>query len=290
MIIDRRWTGNAIQIDFNAKETFEDYPSKEGLTMTLVTDGEWKFSLNQQDYDLSAPFILCLHESDSFILKEQVNAAAKTFSFMPTFLNSSLTKEALSKNNFESIEDMHDRNLVNIFLLRNNNYAGLLLLDAPMGMQINSWLSIICAECFSQSDGRWTCRIRRYLLQILYLLEEEFLLCYEKKATPKQPIDYALEYIHCNYNLGLTLEGISKYVGINRTTLNESCRRKTGMAIIQYLNHYRIKMAEDALRHTNLKLSEISICCGYNYESYFIRKFTEMQGLSPNEYRKKYRR
>lgn len=110
-----------------------------------------------------------------------------------------------------------------------------------------------------------------------------------KKMSPKYPIDYALEYIHCNYNLGLTLEGISKYVGVNRTTLNENCKRKTGMTIIQYLNHYRITMAQEALKHTNLKLSEIAVCCGYNYESYFVKSFTEKQGISPNEYRKKYR-
>lgn len=242
MIKDRRYAGSTIHIDFKAKETFEDYPSKDELTMTLVTDGEWEFSLNHQDYMLSAPFILCLHEADIFTLKKQINAAAKTFSFIPTFLNTSLTKEALSNNDFENIEDMHDRNLVNIFILRNDNYNGLLLLDTPAIMQINSWFSIICAECFSQSDGRWTCRIRRYLLQILYLLEEEFILCYEK--------------------------------------------RKTGMTIIQYLNHYRIKMAEEALSHTNLKLNEIAICCGYNYESYFVKTFTEKQGISPNEYRK----
>lgn len=289
MIKDRRYAGSTIHIDFKAKETFEDYPLKDELTMTLVTDGEWEFSLNHQDYILSAPFILCLHESDIFTLKKQTNAAAKTFSFIPTFLNTSLTKEALSNNDFENIEDMHDRNLVNIFILRNGNYNGLLLLDTPAIMQINSWFSIICAECFSQSDGRWTCRIRRYLLQILYLLEEEFILCYEKKISPKQPIDYALEYIHCNYNLGLTLDGISKYVGVNRTTLNANCKRKTGMTIIQYLNHYRIKMAEEALSHTNLKLNEIALCCGYNYESYFVKTFTERQGISPNEYRKNQR-
>lgn len=289
MIKDRRSLEKFVHIDFKAKETFEDYPSKNELTITLVTDGEWEFSINYQDYNLPAPFILCLNETDSFILKKQTNAAAKTFSFVPSFLNSSLTKEALQENSFENIEDMHDRNLVNIFLLRNNNYKGVLLLDAPAIMQINSWLSIICAECLSQSDGRWTCRIRRYLLQILYLLEEKFILCYEKKMSPKYPIDYALEYIHCNYNLGLTLEGISKYVGVNRTTLNENCKRKTGMTIIQYLNHYRITMAQEALKHTNLKLSEIAVCCGYNYESYFVKSFTEKQGISPNEYRKKYR-
>lgn len=289
MIKDRRYTGNIIHIDFYAKETFQNYPAKDSLTLTLATDGEWEFTLNGKEYTMSEPFLLCLNESDELRIRRTGNYAAKTFCFRPTFINSRLTPGAVISNTFENTEDMHDRNLIDIFMKRNEYYRGLLKLDTPSMMQVNSWLSVIGAECLSQSDGRWTCRIRRYLLQILYLLEDEFLLCFENKSLQKRPIDYALEYIHSNYHLGLTLEGISRYTGTNRTTLNNMCRQETGMTLMQYLSHYRIKMAKEALRHTNLKLSEISLCCGYNYESYFVRKFTESCGMSPGEYRKKHR-
>lgn len=290
MIKDRRMDNHFIRIDYFSKESFEQYPIKNFLTLTLVTDGVWKFTLNNIVYCLNAPFIFCLNETDTFTLHKQERSAAKTFIFDTTFINSNLTKEALSSNSFENIEDMHDRNLVQSFLLRNSSYNGLLPLNAPSSIQINNWMSIMGAECLSQSDGKWTCRIRRYLLQVLYMLEDEFVLCYEKKVTQKQPIDYALEYIHSNYHLGLTLDGISKFVGLNRTTLNKQCKQKTGMTIIQYLSNYRTKMAKEALRHTNLNLSEIAICCGYNYESYFIKTFTEKNGLTPTEYRKQHRK
>lgn len=287
MIKDRRYPDRYIPINFIAKESFEQYPLADFLTMTLVTDGFWEFSVNGVEYRLDAPFVLCLNASDPFHLMDiNSRATAKSFIFDPKFINSSLTKEALSTDDFEKIEDMHDRNLVQAFLRRNENYSGLLILNAPSAMQINTWLSIIGSECLSQSDGMWTCRIRRYLLQILYLLEDEYLSCYEKKTSHKQPIDYALEYIHSNYQLGLTLDGISKYVGLNRTSLNKHCKKKTGMTLIQYLNHYRTLMAEEALCHTNLTLNEIAMCCGYNYESYFIKIFSEKHGISPTEYRK----
>ncbi len=286
MIKDRRHTDYYIPIDFNSKESFYSYPASDLLTMTLVTDGVWEFTLNNNGYCLEAPFILCLNDSDIFCLNEAKRAAAKTFVFAATFLNSSLTRQALSDDKFDKIEDMHDRNLIQVFLRRNEHFAGLLPLNAPSAMQINASMSIIGSECLSQSDGKWTCRIRRYLLQILYSLEDEFLMSYDGKKSNKKPIDYALEYIHSNYHLGLTLDGISKYVGLNRTSLNSHCKQATGMTIIQYLNNYRAKMAEDALRHTNLNLSEIAVCCGYNYESYFIKTFTEKHGISPTEYRK----
>lgn len=286
MIKDRRSTDHYIPITFNSRESFSSYPASDLLTMTLATDGAWNFTLNHTGYCLDAPFILCLNDSDSFCMNSSERAAAKTYAFDATFLNSSLTRQALSDNKFDKIEDMHDRNLIQVFLSRNEHYTGLLPLNAPSAMQINASMSIIGSECLSQSDGKWTCRIRRYLLQILYLLEDEFQMSYDGKKSKKQPIDYALEYIHSNYHLGLTLDGISKYVGLNRTSLNNHCKQATGMTIIQYLNSYRTKMAEDALRHTNLNLSEIAVCCGYNYESYFIKTFTEKHGISPTEYRK----
>lgn len=287
MIKDRRHDNRYIPIDFFAKETFNQYPMSNYLTMTLITDGFWQIILNNIEYCLHAPFILCLNENDTFMLKKQERAAAKTFTFNTTFLNSSLTKESLYYNSFEKIEDMHDLNLIQPFFKRNNSYKGILSLNSPSLMQINTCFAVIGSECLSQSDGKWTCRIRRYLLQVLYLLEDEFLLQYENKNSKKAPIDYALEYIHSNYHLGLSLDGISKYVGLNRTTLNKQCKHKTGMTIIQYLNNYRTKMAEEALCHTYLNLSEIAVCCGYNYEAYFIKTFTEKKGLSPTEYRKK---
>lgn len=290
MIEDRRYTGNIIYIDFYAKESFQNYPAKESLTITLVTDGKWDFDLNQHTYKMNAPFILCLNESDKISIHNTGNYAAKTFVFRPTFINSSLTPEAIIDNTFENTEMMHDRNLINIFVQRNDNYRGVLILDAPSVLQINSWLSIIGTECLAQSDGRWTCRSRKYLLQILFLLEDSFLALCNNSAAKKEPIDYALDYIRSNYNLGLTLEGISKYVGVNRTTLNNLCRHKTGMTLMQYLKDYRLKIAKETLRHTNLPLSEISVSCDYNYESYFIKVFIEECGMSPSEYRKKYRK
>ncbi len=286
MIKDRRHADRFIPIAFHAKESFAQYPPSGFFTLTFVTDGIWEFSLQKTNYSLEAPFVLCLNETDAFCLISSSRAAAKTFVFNATFLNSSLTPQALLDNRFDTMEDMHDRNLVEIFFRRNEHFAGMLSLNAPSAMQINTWMSVIGSECLSQSDGKWTCRIRRYLLQILYLLEDEFVLSYEGKSANKQPIDYALEYIHSNYHLGLTLDGISKYVGLNRTSLNSRCKQATGMTVMQYLNHYRLKMAEDALRHTNLNLNEIATCCGYNYESYFIKIFAEKHGLSPTEYRK----
>ncbi|MNC73609.1 Urease operon transcriptional activator [compost metagenome] len=54
---------------------------------------------------------------------------------------------------------------------------------------------------------------------------------------------------------------------------------------MDYLLRHRIKIACEALTHTNLKISELAEACGFAYDTYFIKQFTNKMGMSPMEYR-----
>ena len=55
---------------------------------------------------------------------------------------------------------------------------------------------------------------------------------------------------------------------------------------IEYLLHYRLKIAQELLSNTNLKIEEIASQCGFKYGSYSNRQFTKCLGISPSEFRK----
>ncbi len=62
-------------------------------------------------------------------LIEQNHLSAKSFSFNPIFVNSAPTFDALRENLFTELEDEHDRNMLNMFLQRDDKYKG--WLDLP---------------------------------------------------------------------------------------------------------------------------------------------------------------
>jgi AraC-like DNA-binding protein len=142
-------------------------------------------------------------------------------------------------------------------------------------------------ETYAQSDGYWTCRIRRYLLQTLYLLDD----IYMNRKVPntikreKSQVDILLEYIHTNYSNEISLELLTKVANLNRTSLNRKFKEQTGHTAMEYLLMYRLKIACDALSHTNLKLGEIAEAIGFKYDTYFIRQFSARMGVTPMEYR-----
>jgi AraC-like DNA-binding protein len=280
-ITDRR-RPRIVTIEYEADERFANLPLADRVTMVLLTGGRVRLTVNGGATEAAAPCILMLSQYDAIRVEDGADYMAKSFSFRPTFMNYVLTFDRLAADDFPEPNDKHDASLINMFLRRNDRYNGVIALPPHIFFRIYEWLNIMGAETLAQSDGRWTCRIRRYLLQILYLLEDVNL----KVMKGVREIDLILEYIHTNYSEELTLEHLCKVANTNRTTLNRQFREQTGSTVIDYVLTHRLKIAADALSHTNLKLNEIAAGTGFKCESYFIRQFKRKMGLSPIEYRK----
>jgi len=278
-----------VPIESEAHETFENLPLRERVSIVFISNGNASFIYNGKALTVTAPCVMLISQYDSLKLVESHRIEAKSFSFNPVFLNSSLTFERLKKNDFTEMEDEHDRNMMNLFLHRDEYYNGILELPAKTYLRILEWMAIIGTEVFAQSDGYWTCRIRRYLLQTLYLVED---ICMEQKnpqtaTNEKSLVDILLEYIHINYSEDISLDLLCQLVHTNRTTLNRKFKARTGFSAMEYLLRHRLKLACESLVHTNLSLAEISEAIGFKYDTYFIRQFTAKMGMSPTEYRRK---
>ncbi|MCL1795006.1 MAG: AraC family transcriptional regulator [Oscillospiraceae bacterium] len=274
-----------VYLEFETNEKFENLPVPESMTIVLITNGKAGFILNGKTVMITAPCIMLLSKYDSLKVIELNNISAKSFSFIPNFINSSLTFERLDENNYTEIEDMHDRNMIELFLKRDEYYNGIIDLPPQTYLRISEWLAIMGTEVYAQSDGMWTCRIRRYLLQTLYLLDDIYMNRKNIIKQEKSPIDIALEYLYINYQNDITLDLLCDLVHLNRTSLNRKFKAQTGRTVMDYLLMYRLKISCEALTHTNLNLSEIAQASGFRYDTYFIRQFNKKIGVSPTEYR-----
>jgi len=286
---DRHRT-RVVPIEFESNEQLDLLPVAERVTLIFVTDGSASIIINEKPCTLSSPCVLCLSHYDKITVLNKRNFSAKSFRFNPYFLNSSLTFEALSNNNFIHLEDKHDRNMLMMFLRHSENFTGIMQVPSSMYLRISEWMSIMGKETFEQSDGMWTCRIRRYLLQTLYLINDIYMEMLNSNfnvipSSPKNHVDIALEYIHTNYQNDLSLDDLCNQVNINRTSLNRDFKDKVGHTAMDYLINHRIKIACETLTHTNLKIREIAEACGFKYDTYFIKQFSKKMGISPSEYR-----
>ena len=286
---DRLRDNRRILLEYAPNESFTEYPYKDRYSLTLLTQGSISFRLNGEKFDLEAPIVLCTCYNDRFELLDPSFFKAQTICFHPLFVNSSLDYSALELDAFEELHEQHDRNMMSLF---NHNHGcnGVLKLPASSYLKASQWIKLMGVESLTQSDGMWTCRIRRYLLQTLYLLDDIFMEQWHEQQEGKcSPVEKALNYIHTNYSSCIELSDVCNVAGINRTKLNQDFKTKTGSTIIKYLNDYRLNLAKQSLIHTEIKLEELADALGYRYCSYFITQFTKTVGMTPSEYREKNR-
>lgn len=283
---DRLRNNRQVLLEYIPHEDFQSYPHKDRYTLSLITQGQFHFQLNGENFNLTAPFVLCVNELDTFkLLRMGDYFQCQSITFHPKFVNSALDFESLETNIFDELEDQHDRDMMAYF---NHKYEcnGVFPLPASTFLRISEWIKLIGAESLTQSDWTWTCRIRRYLLQTMYLLDDIFMEQWrEEQAGKKSAVDKALDYIHTNYYSCIELSDVCSVSGTNRTKLNKEFKERTGTTVINYLSNYRIDIAKRALAHTELSLNELADALGYRYESYFIKQFTKIVGCSPTEYR-----
>lgn len=95
------------------------------------------------------------------------------------------------------------------------------------------------------------------------------------------------QYLHQHYTDKITLTGLSRHFMVSAVHLNRAFRKKYGVAPIQYLNHWRIRMAKELLAYTDLSVTEISEKVGFQSVHYLSRFFTQKERIPPYLFRQK---
>lgn len=87
----------------------------------------------------------------------------------------------------------------------------------------------------------------------------------------------------------ITLTELSAVLNTNRTTLSNYINNVKNMSFYDYINESRLKVSENLVKEGRLTQEEIAIRSGFNSTSTFRRAFNKKYGISPMDYRKKYR-
>ena len=82
-----------------------------------------------------------------------------------------------------------------------------------------------------------------------------------------------------------TLENLAKLCNMSKFHFCRIFKQETGMTVMQYLTHQRIKNAEIMLIHTNYKISDVARNCGIDDVAHFSKVFKKYNKLSPQQFR-----
>ena len=94
----------------------------------------------------------------------------------------------------------------------------------------------------------------------------------------------ALNAMHRDPSATWTVETLAELAGMSRTTFTVTFKQTVGLAPIEYLTQWRMRLAGDRLRNSDRPMTEIAESLGYQSESAFSTAFKRVMGASPRRY------
>ena len=248
---------------------FHNYTSKkdykygqnwhENIEILCITEGNAKVVNNGQVYDLEAGEIAVIDKNALHVII--ANTDIKYYCL--------IIDHAFCVENFFNVDNVHFSPIVK---------------DNELFELIKKFQKIY-------SDKEVKCRI----LELRSLLLQISLILYRRHVSSEKAeyedtrilfsIKQVIEKIHKDSQRHLSLDSLSKAVGMNRSYLSRSFHKITGYTVMEYINHTRCENAKKLLKDDEIKIEEIARLCGFENTSYFYRTFLKVTGMRPGEYR-----
>jgi AraC-like DNA-binding protein len=114
---------------------------------------------------------------------------------------------------------------------------------------------------------------------------------YERSHAALQPyLDLlpAAEYLRGNLNEKVTIPELAHHVGMSTRNLQRRFIETFKVTPQHYLAKLRVLKGCELLVHTNQSITEIAVEVGFYDHSAFSNRFSEIVGVSPSAYRKRY--
>ncbi|AIQ51363.1 response regulator [Paenibacillus sp. FSL R7-0331] len=87
----------------------------------------------------------------------------------------------------------------------------------------------------------------------------------------------------------LTREAVANHVFLNPDYLDRLFKKETGYSVTEFIVSRRMLLAQDLLAKTDLPIGSIASRAGYTNLAHFSRRFKQMVGMNPKNYRSKHK-
>ncbi len=105
-----------------------------------------------------------------------------------------------------------------------------------------------------------------------------------------QSTEKAKEFLKLNYaKEDLTLEDVARHVNLAPSYLSFIFKQEAGTNFVDFLNQIRLEKAKQLLMISDCKSYEVSYKVGYNNPTYFSTIFKKYVGVSPTEYKNRFK-
>ena len=153
--------------------------------------------------------------------------------------------------------------------------------------EVRRLLARIAEETKRRSAG-YRALVRCYLIEIL-MHTMRSLDGVQSAAAGRDISSFLTAYIAEHYREELTLNGLATQLNYSLPYISKRFKEDTGVSFVNYLQNYRVMQGCRLLSGTKYSLAEITEMVGYHDVKFFSELVKRMTGLSPRDFRRRYR-
>lgn len=127
--------------------------------------------------------------------------------------------------------------------------------------------------------------IKKELYRLVMEIQNKYGLSSQPILQYSAPVTLAINYIRKNLSAKLSLEIVAENCFVSRSLLAKSFLKEVGMPVGKYIDSQLLMTSQWQLRYTQQSIRSISQMLGYSDACYFSRRFKQLCGMTPGQYR-----
>ena len=158
--------------------------------------------------------------------------------------------------------------------------------------RISDRLAAFLAQALPDSDEEmvpFNYTQRRKIMTLLFPIIDEYIdsteLLDDKKLSHSLISDILI-HLDEHYSEPLTINDVARALGYTPRHISRKLSVLESYNFRSLLNNFRIEHAKAMIRHSDAKLIDIAMNCGFVSERTFFRSFLASEGMTPTEYKR----
>ncbi len=131
---------------------------------------------------------------------------------------------------------------------------------------------------------------KAFMIDIDRVSQSPFMIFEGQKTHDDAPIKQAQEIIEQNFTEKITVNELAGRVALGRRNLERRFKKATCNTIAEYMQRVKVEAAKKSFESSRKNINEVMYEVGYSDNKAFRSVFKKITGMSPVDYRNKYRR
>jgi len=131
---------------------------------------------------------------------------------------------------------------------------------------------------------------KSFMIDIDRISQSPFIIFQGQKTHDDESVKKAQEFIESNFAGKITVEQLADMLALGRRSLERRFKNATKNTVSEYIQRVKIEAAKKSFESSRKNINEVMYDVGYSDTKAFRSIFKKITGLSPIDYRNKYKK